>query len=126
MNVLAQTLTGLMALILVTMWILETFFNGSKNLYSIFRTEPGDVAAVRMWAVNVGFVNLCFAAGLAAGLWLVNFGNTDVGRGVLLFCLGSQVILGVVLYGSNHYLWRGALAQSLLPLAALVSWGVWG
>ena len=108
------------------MWILETFFNGSKKLYPIFRTDPADVGAVRMWAVNIGFVNLCFAAGLAAGLWLVNFGNTDIGTGILLFCLASQVVLGVVLYGSNHQLWRGALAQSLLPLAALVSWAALG
>lgn len=126
MNLLTQILTGLMVLVLVTMWVLETFFNGSKNLYSIFRTEPGDVGAVRMWAVNVGFVNLCFAAGLATGLYLVNFGYQDVGSGILAFCLASQVVLGVVLYGSNRHLWRGALGQSLVPLAALVAWAAYG
>lgn len=115
-----------MALILTAMWVLETFFNASKNLYPIFRTEPGDVGAVRMWAVNVGFVNLCFAGGLAAGLWMMNSGYPEPATGVLVFCLLSQVILGAVLYGSNRHLWRGALAQSLLPLSALAAWAALG
>ncbi|MBD7995835.1 DUF1304 family protein [Arthrobacter sp. Sa2CUA1] len=126
MNALAQLLTGLMALVLATMWVLETFFNGSQKLYPIFRTDPGNVAAVRMWAVNVGFVNLCFAGGLASGLLLVTFGNAAVGSGILAFCLISQVVLGAVLFGSNRSLWRGALGQSLVPLAALLAWAAFG
>lgn len=126
MNALAQLLTVIMALVLATMWILETFFNGSRRLYPIFRTAPGDVAAVRMWAVNVGSVNLCFALGLGAGLWLVNLGSHAAGTGVLVFCLLSQVVLGAVLYASDHRLWKGALAQSLLPLTALAAWAAWG
>ena len=121
LSALAQVLSGLMAFVLIVMWILEAFFYRARSLYPIFRIEPEDVSAVRMWAINVGFYNLCFGLGVLAGLWMVNFGNADAGRGILVFALASHVLLGLVLVASNRKLWLSAVGQSGLSLAALVA-----
>lgn len=126
MNTLAQILTGLMAIVLIVMWILEAFFYRARSLYPIFQIAPNDVQAVRMWAINVGYYNLCYGLGILAGLWLVNFGNLDVGRGLVIFCLASHVLLGLVLVTTNRKLWLSAIGESGLALAALVATVVGG
>jgi putative membrane protein len=121
MTMLAQILAGLMALVLIVMWVLEAFFHKARVLYPIFRIEAGDEPAVRMWAINVGYYNLCYAAGILTGLWLVNAGSVDAGRTLVIFCLASHVLLGVVLVSSNRKLWLSAVGESGLALAGLIA-----
>lgn len=121
MTMLAQVLAGLMALVLIAMWVLEVFFHRARALYPIFRIEPGDEPAVRMWAINVGYYNLCYAVGILSGLWLVNAGSIDAGRILVLFCLASHVLLGLVLGLVNRKLWLSTVAESGLALAGLVA-----
>ncbi len=121
MNTLAQVLAALMALVLVVMWVLEAFFYRARSLYRIFRIEPDEVNAVRMWAINVGYYNLCYGLGILAGLWLVNSGNVDAGRSLVFFCLASHTILGLVLVATNHRLWLSAVGEGGLSLAGLAA-----
>jgi putative membrane protein len=121
MTMLAQVLAALMAVVLIVMWVLEVFFHRARALYPILRIEPGDEPAVRMWAINVGFYNLCYAAGILFGLWLVNAGSIDAGRTLVFFCLASHVLLGLVLVTSNRKLWLSAVGESGLALAGLIA-----
>ncbi|MBX0300466.1 DUF1304 domain-containing protein [Cryobacterium sp. 1639] len=121
MTTLAQVLAGLMAFVLIVMWVLEAFFYKARALYPIFRIEPGDEPAVRMWAINVGYYNLCYAIGLLIGLWLVNAGSIDAGRILVIFCLASHVLLGLVLVSTNRKLWLSSVGESGLALAGLVA-----
>lgn len=121
MTTLAQILAGLMALVLIIMWVLEAFFYRARALYPILRIEPGDAPAVRMWAINVGYYNLCYAAGIFSGLWLVNAGSIDAGRTLVFFCLASHVLLGLVLVTTNRKLWLSSVGESGLALAGLVA-----
>ena len=127
MNIVAQILAGAMALVLFGMWIVEAFLHRSPRMYPLLLIEQRDTAAVRMWAICVGFYNLCWALGIAAGLILLNTPWPDAGRGIVLFCLASHVVSGVVLYfASDRRLWRSALGESLLPLAAIAAFLAWG
>jgi putative membrane protein len=121
MNAVAQILSGLMALVLIVMWVLEAFFHKARALYPILRIDAEDVPAVRMWAINVGFYNLCYGVGILVGLWLVSVGWVEAGRGIVCFCLASHVLLGAVLVGSEPKLWRSGLGESLLALAGLIA-----
>jgi putative membrane protein len=101
--------------------VLEVFFYKARALYPILQIEPGDEPAVRMWAINVGFYNLCYAVGILSGLWLVNAGSIDAGRILIFFCLASHVLLGLVLVSTNRKLWLSAVGESGLALAGLVA-----
>lgn len=121
MSTLAQIIAGLMALVLIVMWVLEAFFYRARALYPILSIEPGDESAVRMWAINVGHYNLCYAVGILSGLWLVNTGSLDAGRALVIFCLASHVLLGLVLVTTNRKLWLSAVGESGLSLAGLLA-----
>ena len=121
MNAFAQVVALLVSLVLVVMWILETFFHDRPALYPIFLIEPRDVPAVRMWAVNVGFYNLCFGLAGLLGLLLLHVGDPAVGRALVLVVCASHVLLAVVLYVSEHRLWLSALGEGVPALAVVVA-----
>jgi len=121
MSAFAQVLALLVSLVLIVMWVLETFFHDRQSLYPIFLIEPQDVPAVRMWAVNVGFYNLCFGLAGLLGLLLLHVGDPAVGRALVLVVCASHVLLGVVLYVSERRLWLSALGESVPALAVVVA-----
>lgn len=121
MSAFAQVLALLVSLVLIVMWVLETFFHDRQSLYPIFLIEPQDVPAVRMWAVNVGFYNLCFGLAGLLGLLLLHVGDPAVGRALVLVVCASHVLLGVVLFVSERRLWLSALGESVPALAVVVA-----
>jgi putative membrane protein len=121
MSALAQVLAVVISLVLIVMWVLEAFFHDRPALYPILLISPGDVPAVRMWAVNVGFYNLCFGLVGLVGVALLHVGDPVVGRALVLVLCATQVVLGAVLYVSERRLWRSALGQGIPPLVALVA-----
>ena len=121
MNAFAQVVALLVSLVLVVMWVLETFFHDRPSLYPIFLIEPQDIPAVRMWAVNVGFHNLCFGLAGLLGLLLLHVGDPDVGRALVLVVCASHVLLGLVLYVSERRLWLSALGESIPALVVVVA-----
>ncbi len=120
MNGVAQVLAVLVGVTLVVMFVLEVFFHGRRALYPIFLIRPADVPAVRMWAVNVGCYNLCYGIGALVGVAMLQWGDVDVGRALVLFTCASHVFLGLVLFLSERRLWLSALGESLPALAVVV------
>ena len=54
MNLFSQIVAGIFALVLVAVFVMETFFHHRKELYPFTLIRPEDVGAVRMWAINIG------------------------------------------------------------------------
>ena len=121
MNAFAQVVAVLVSLVLVVMWVLEVFFHDREALYPIFLIEREDVPAVRMWAVNVGFYNLCFGLAGLLGVLLLHVGDPAVGRALVLVVCASHVLLGAVLYLSERRLWMSALGESVPALVVVVA-----
>jgi len=121
MNLLSQIFAGMTALALLTVGPLEIFFHGDRRFYRLFLIKPSDVAAVRMWAMNIGAYNIVFALGIAAGLWMMNFSdNAGSGSAIVVFCCASQFLLGIWLWITEKRLLISAIGQALSPGLALV------
>jgi putative membrane protein len=72
-------------------------------------------------AFNQGFYNLFLAAGIAVGLVLVESGQEDAGRAIVLFACACMVGAGVVLVSSNRRFLPAAAIQAGPPLVALIA-----
>ncbi|MFI7481917.1 DUF1304 family protein [Kocuria sp. M1R5S2] len=126
MNLLSQIITGIYALVLIAVFVMEAFFYHRQELYKFTRIEPENVDALRVSAINIGFYNLTYALGLITGLVLLQTEWTEAGRALVLFGCAAHVLLGIVLYISERRLWPGALLQSLPPMIVLVAYWTWG
>ena len=116
MNLVSQIIAGATALALIGVGLLEIFFHGNRRFYWLFLIKPEDVAAVRMWAMNIGAYNIAFGLGIASGLWMVNFsGNAAGGSAIVIFCCASQFILGIWLWITEKRLLLSAIGQALIP-----------
>ncbi|MFB8372010.1 DUF1304 family protein [Pseudarthrobacter sp. NPDC055928] len=121
MNLVSQIIAGATALALIGVGLLEIFFHGNRRFYWLFLIKPEDVAAVRMWAMNIGAYNIAFGLGIASGLWMVNFsGNAAGGSAIVIFCCASQFILGIWLWITEKRLLLSAIGQALIPGLAVV------
>ncbi|MEJ1191906.1 DUF1304 family protein [Pseudarthrobacter sp. CCNWLW207] len=121
MNLVSQIIAGATALALIGVGLLEIFFHGDRRFYRLFLIKPEDVAAVRMWAMNIGAYNIAFGLGIASGLWMVNFsGNAAGGSAIVIFCCASQFILGIWLWITEKRLLLSAIGQALIPGLAVV------
>lgn len=119
MSGVVQVLSGVVAVTLAIVGLLEITQHRNPRLHSIFLIEPGDYDAVRMWAINVGAYNLTFATGIGIGLTLFHQGYPGEGRGLVLFLVGAHLILGLVLAASEPRLWRSAIGQAGIPAIVL-------
>ncbi len=124
MNVVAQVAAIATGLSLVTVFVLESFLFRRRELYPIFLIEPGEEAAVRLWTVNQGFYNLCFGIAALGGVALVDLGYETVGQTLVVFTAASMIVLGLVLYFSEHRLWLSAIGQCLPSAVVLVAMAV--
>jgi putative membrane protein len=121
MSILVQVLAGVMGLVLAVIGVLEITQHRNPRMYPIFVIERDDYDAVRMWAINVGFYNLVFAAGILLGLILYNTGSPGAGQALVLYLSGAHVLLGLVLLATERRLWRSAVGQAALPAALLLA-----
>jgi putative membrane protein len=112
MSILVQVLAGVMGLVLAVIGVLEITQHRNPRMYPIFVIERDDYDAVRMWAINVGFYNLVFAAGILLGLILYNTGSPGAGQALVLY---------LVLLATERRLWRSAVGQAALPAALLLA-----
>ncbi len=76
--------------------------------------------------VFIGLYNLCFAAGIAVGLVLLNLGAVEAGRAQVLFGCGSHILLALLLPFVERRLWRNALMEGVPPLVAVLGLVLWG
>lgn len=105
------------AVIHILFFTLESIVFTKKLGRTIFRLSAEQAEANRLFAFNQGFYNLFLAVGVFVGLALPK----EAGSALLLFCLGSMFLAGIVLVCSSKELWRGTLIQSLPPLIAILS-----
>ena len=129
MNLITQIAAGLSAVALVGVGILEIRYYGDQRFRPLFYVDPGTEGAVRMWAQNIGAVNIVTALGIAAGLWMANAGTGllhGAGVGIVLYTLAANLLLGPWLWITERRLWGSAIGQASLPLVGLVAFAVAG
>ena len=121
MTLTAQVLAGLMAMTLLIVGALESFFFRNPALYPIFLIEPGEYDAVALWTRNVGAYNILMGITIIVGIVLVRRGQVAAGRALVLACSAMHVVLGVSLVITAPALWLSALAESGLALAVVIA-----
>ena len=118
MNLLALTLTALVALLHVYILVLEMFLWDTPYGRRVFRTTPETAATSKVLAANQGLYNGFLAAGLFWGLWLGTAGQ-DI-RLFFLLCVLAAGIYGGLTAGRKILLIQGlpALLAAVLTLLA--------
>jgi putative membrane protein len=121
MNAVAQLLAILLGLMLILIGVSEAFFHTDRRFQRTFGLHAEDVPAVRTWAINVGFYNMVFGVSLLVGVALSYGGDPAAARTLVGVLAAGQAVLGLVLFATDRRLWRGALVQTLLPIAVIVA-----
>ena len=119
MNAVAQVLAIVEGLLLLGIGSLEAFGGRTRLFPRVFGVRPESVQGLRTWVVNQGFYNIVFGLGFLVGALLPL--EAAAARTLLVVLAAGQVILGIVLFATAPRLWRGALVQTLLPLAVLIA-----
>jgi putative membrane protein len=113
LNVVANGVVGLVALIHVYILVLEMFLWDKPAGLKAFRLSPEQAAATKVLAANQGLYNGFLAAGLVWGLWL-----GAAGVPVRLFFLGCVLVAG--LYGAATASRKILYVQALPAAVGLV------
>jgi putative membrane protein len=113
MNLIAQILVALVALLHVYFLVLEMFLWDTPYGRRVFRLTPESAAATKVLAANQGLYNGFLAAGLIWGLWLGSAGHE-----IRLFFLLCVLVAGI--YGGLTANRRILVVQALPALLALV------
>lgn len=130
MNAVAQAFVVVTAAVHATAFAWESIFFKQPRVHSgVFKIRTQDVPAAHLWAFNVGFYNLCLAAGLAASLVAYHTGHETVALTLAVYLCISVVILGIVLFISDRMALSrprgagviGAISQTLPPAVVLVA-----
>jgi putative membrane protein len=117
LNVVANGVVGLVALIHVYILVLEMFLWDKPAGLKAFRLSPEQAAATKVLAANQGLYNGFLAAGLVWGLWL-----GAAGAPVRLFFLGCVLVAG--LYGAATASRKILYVQALPAAVGLVLVGL--
>jgi putative membrane protein len=120
-NAVTQIFAIVAGLLHVLVFGMESLLFRDPRVRRAFLVPDSAVEDIRLWAFNQGFYNLFVAAGAIGGVIAVHAGHVAAGRAVALYACGFMALCGVVLVVSERRLWRGALAQSVPPLVALVA-----
>jgi putative membrane protein len=119
-NAVSQIFAVVAGLFSLWAFVLESLLFRNPKVQRLFlgrESQEGEF----LWAFNQGFYNLFVGAGAIGGVIALHAGHVPAGRAVALYACGFVAAAGVVLFVSNRKLWRGALAQSVPPLIALVA-----
>lgn len=119
MSTAAQVLAIAIAVMLAVVFVMEAILYRNPRLYPMFLTKPGDLGAVRMWTVNMGWYNLTTAVALVAGVVLVQTDHLPQGEALIIFTAAQHTFLAVVLVISQPRLWLNALMEGV-PAAILL------
>jgi putative membrane protein len=119
MSTAAQVLAVVIAVLLVGVFVMESFLYRHPKLYPMFLTKPGDFDAVRMWTVNMGFYNLTTAVALVSGVILARTDHVAQGQALVVFTAAQHIFLAIVLVVSQRRLWLNTLMEGV-PAAVLL------
>jgi putative membrane protein len=120
MSTAAQVLAVAIAVMLAVVFVMESFLYRHPKLYPMFLTKPGDLDAVRLWTVNMGWYNLTTAVALVAGVVLVQTEHVPQGEALIIFTAAQHTFMAVVLVVSQPKLWLNALMEGV-PAAVLLA-----
>lgn len=120
MSTAAQVLAGFIGVMLTVVFVMEAFLYRNPRLHPLFLVKSGDLDAVRMWTVNMGFYNLTTAVALFAGILLVRTDHVPQGEALIVFTAAQHVFMAVVLVVSQRELWFNSLLEGV-PAAALLA-----
>ncbi len=132
MNVAAQVLAGVAALVLLAVFPLEAFLIHRPWVQRFLGIEPHGLEHVHLWSFCIGARNALAGAGTLVGLLIVDLGRDTTGTTVVVVCC-SYMLLASLSMGAADLLgyWRprggsvrGVVASSVLPAAALVALAV--
>ena len=119
MSTAAQVLAVVIAVVLTVVFVMEAILYRNPRLYPMFLTKPGDLDAVRMWTVNMGWYNLTTAVALVAGVVLVQTDHLAQGQALIVFTAAQHTFMAVVLVISQPKLWLNSLMEGV-PAAVLL------
>lgn len=124
MAYVALVLAALAALVHVYIFVLESLRWEQPATRKAFGLSAEQAAVTKELAYNQGFYNVFLALG--AGVGVVTFGlSHTVGSTLVVMSCGSMVAAALVLVTSDPGKARGAAIQGVLPLASLLSLGIW-
>jgi len=115
----AQVLAIVIAVLLGSVWLMESFFYRHPRLYPMFLLERRDFDAVRLWIVNLGFYNFTTAVALFTGVLLARNGHVSQGEALVAFTAAQHVFLALVLLATERRLWLNTLLEGV-PTAVLL------
>ena len=121
MTPVAQVLAALEALTLITVGVLESFFNRTPELYPIFLIEPDEYDAVALWTRNVGVYNMLMGLAIIVGIVLARRSQVAAGRAIVLTICAMHLVLGVSLVIMAPELWLSAVFEFGLALAVILA-----
>jgi putative membrane protein len=110
---------ALAGLIHVLFFCMESLWWTRPAVYRRFRSTEAQAQATRSLAFNQGFYNLFLAAGVFAGLFLMQTGHVRAGMILVAWNCLSMLAAAIVLTVSSPQMLRGALIQGLPPLVFL-------
>ncbi|GAA1597030.1 hypothetical protein GCM10009804_61910 [Kribbella hippodromi] len=120
MNGAAQVLAVVIAALLASVWLMESFFYRNPRLYPLFLLKPGDFGAVRLWIVNLGFYNLTTGVALALGVALARTGHVPQGEALVAFTAAQHIFLALVLLVTERRLWLNSLLEGVPATVLLI------
>ena len=120
MSTAAQVLAIVIAVLLASVWVMESFLYRHPRLYPLFLLERRDFDAVKLWIVNLGFYNLTTGIALALGVVLARSGHVLQGEALVAFTAGQHVFLALVLLATERRLWVNTLLEGV-PAAVLLT-----
>lgn len=121
MNTAAQVLTIVVGLVLIGIGVLEAFAFRDQRFHRLFLIHADDAEAVRLWVVNAGFSDIVWGLGALSGVVLVNLGQDEAGRALVIFVSIAMIVLGFALLFSELRMWKTAAIQVALPVLVLVA-----
>ena len=127
MNPVSQVFALLAGLLHVLIFCMESLWFMRPKVHKRFGAATvADAEARRLFAFNQGFYNLFLAAGVFAGLVILDTGgNATVGQTLVLFSCACMAGAGVVLYFSaGRRMLRAAVMQASLPVFVWIFWRV--
>lgn len=131
MSVVAQVFAAVAALLHGVVFAWETLLIHRPGVHEgIFRIPASDLPAIRLWSFGQGFYNLFLASGTVIGLVLLNNGNLEAGRALVLYTCGFMVLSSFVLFAADRMALSrpkgagvgGAIAQLVPALVVLLTW----
>jgi putative membrane protein len=103
MPVLAQVFALVVAAVHVLAFVWEVLLFQRPGVHQgIFKVPTADVPAVRLWAFGVGFYNLFLACAPVIGVILLNSGQEQAGKALVLYACGFAFLSGFVLLAADR------------------------